>query len=577
MIQICREIPDLTSVGTIPMLLLLLLGWILFRWHRFGFAMLSMCTALGILGGEQLQLRIGETAAWQVRSCLRPARLRAYYDGRVERVVSQGRGMTTMVISGELDAVGLPCVRTSFFVREYTHPRQPVPQQGQRRRGTGWVRRTIPANLDGEFSEQGFAHSLACALVVENAQLHASGPPPWMDATVDTIRGWIKERLTIRLDAQSAAIAMALLVGDRSMISSEAKQAYRLSGTAHIFCVSGSHVAIITTLLLLILGRRPSILMLICTCMLIALYTVIAGSELPAVRSAIMGIVALVGFRTERDVDPMNVLIVSVFFILVVDPTAILSGGFLLSVSATASLITLVPALQRVFSMLVITKRSWKNMLIGSVAVSCAATVGVALPGALAFESVSLWSPIANLLVVPILSGGLLLALGVVIAPMSPLSEAFAWWFTLAVRCADAIAQFFAVDVMEGLDHTAAIALAASCSSVILWLLFARSWRGLLVRLALGAMALAAVMHLHQKPEHGDRILERRYGIVVLNHNDHRNRIVIIGQRNAVIDRPLLDWACRQPNADIIGLGVWGRRMEAHILARKGIPKQWSP
>ncbi|HBB26421.1 MAG TPA: hypothetical protein DCZ59_09175, partial [Bacteroidetes bacterium] len=499
--------------------------------------------------------------------CQRSAVARARCDGYVEQVMRLGPTSQKYLLSAEVDLDRAPCVRARIMVTEPLTKSIAVP--GQRRIVHGRLRRTLWPTLPGEFSEGAYLRSTGCVLVLERASGWDVGPPPPLTGLITGLRASVTRRLVRVLPPDVAAVVVALVIGDRSMIDGSARQAYRLSGTAHIFSVSGSHVAVITWLVLLVIGRRPGVLVLTAGIMVVVGYTVLTGAEPPAVRSAIMGIGALIGMRSERDVSAINMLMMSVLAIVIADPMACISAGFGLSVVATLSLIVIVPRCRMVLRTLTVRRHAALRVIIDAVSVSWAATLGVTIPAAAAFQALSLASPLANLVVVPLLSAALLLGILIVAVPLTIVQDATAWWLTLIVRSADATARFWAIDVTAGLSSSDILWMALACALALAWPLVSLTWKGFAARLVV-ASCLVGVLLLMLRSASGREaailIIERRNGLVVSRTAAGRVKLTIVGSRPGPIDPALLRWAQSRAATSVVGLGPWGRRMKGAIL-----------
>ncbi|MFM8771845.1 MAG: ComEC/Rec2 family competence protein, partial [Candidatus Kapaibacterium sp.] len=264
-------------------LLMALAGCLAMSCRRHAIALLLFSSCCGMLSGGQVRCMLGPRLSGHECHCQRRVTSPLVADGVVKQIVTSSKRSRVYVIDGELDARCAPCVRGRCLVRESGQERGTPLTTGQRRVITGEVRRSLAATLDGEFSEISYARSLGCVVVMERARSLDVGPAPLLTRCVESARDWVRLRLTSACNDQTSAVAIALLIGDRSYLDAESRAAYRLSGTAHIFSVSGSHVAIITWLVMLLVGRRPGAIALCFGALIIAAYTLLAGAEPPAV------------------------------------------------------------------------------------------------------------------------------------------------------------------------------------------------------------------------------------------------------------------------------------------------------
>lgn len=135
-------------------------------------------------------------------------------------------------------------------------------------------------------------------------------------------------------------IASALLVGASSDADDSDLEAFRRGGVAHIFAVSGLHVAFLTGALLGLfrLMRVPKKLSAVIIVPLLFLYSALCGFTPSSLRAALMCSVGLLASVSGRQYDGLNSLSLSVILLLLIDGRFIADIGFQLSVTAVLSL-----------------------------------------------------------------------------------------------------------------------------------------------------------------------------------------------------------------------------------------------
>jgi ComEC/Rec2-related protein len=146
---------------------------------------------------------------------------------------------------------------------------------------------------------------------------------------------------------QGKALARALVLGDVSGLPLAWKRGLRVTGIYHLLSVSGVHVALVAGVVLLLAGWLPRSARLLLMLAAIALYLLVVGPYPALVRSAVMGLLAVLALLVERPPSPANGLAWSVILIVLDSPDAVLSPAFQLTVSATAGLIVVAPLLDR--------------------------------------------------------------------------------------------------------------------------------------------------------------------------------------------------------------------------------------
>ncbi len=234
-------------------------------------------------------------------------------------------------------------------------------------------------------------------------------------------RQYAKDTLSRYLDSDSAALVNALLSGDTSEIDGDTRRAFMDLGVAHLLAVSGLNISLTAGAAWLLCRklRLPMPVSLAASFLVMAAYVLFAGPTPSVLRAAAMWLVGMGALVTARRYDPLSSLGAAAILILVVNPLDLYDAGFQLSFAATVAMfLWLAPMMRRV------PERKWMKRFTGAVAVTVCVTI-VALPVIVGyFNSVSLLSPFANLVLVPTsfvmqLGGMALLA----VSPFAPAAE----------------------------------------------------------------------------------------------------------------------------------------------------------
>jgi competence protein ComEC len=130
-----------------------------------------------------------------------------------------------------------------------------------------------------------------------------------------------------------AAVIKAMVLGAREDMAAEVDDAFLLSGTLHIFSVSGLHVGLVAVILwrvlnLLRLSRRQAAWASI---PLVFSYALVTGWQPAAVRSALMAAVVLLGVCLNRPAAFFNSLCLAALVILAGDTQQLFMAGAQLS------------------------------------------------------------------------------------------------------------------------------------------------------------------------------------------------------------------------------------------------------
>ncbi|MCZ6551932.1 MAG: DNA internalization-related competence protein ComEC/Rec2 [candidate division NC10 bacterium] len=223
---------------------------------------------------------------------------------------------------------------------------------------------------------------------------------------ISDLRETMLNRMGVAFSGEEGGMLRAIVLGDRSGLSPEVREAFLGSGTYHILVISGLHVGFLAGVLFF-LGRclrlPPSASSLL-TVLGVVFYTLLTGGSPPVVRAAIMTSLYLLALIVGRERDLANTVALAGFLLLLWNPLYVYDAGFQLTFVATGAILI---ALGRFdFSHLPRPSR-W---VLASLVASTAATLGTVPLLALHFNRASLTGILANLVIVP--AGGFLTAIG---------------------------------------------------------------------------------------------------------------------------------------------------------------------
>lgn len=232
---------------------------------------------------------------------------------------------------------------------------------------------------------------------------------------IDAWREAVRDRLGTALAGRPyAGIVTALAVGDQDAISSQQWTLFRQTGVTHLMSISGLHVTLLAGLVFALVNaawrrvpslalrlpaRRAAVLAGLAAALA---YVALAGFGLPAQRTLYMVAAVAAGLWLGRVDSASRVLAAAAGVVTVLDPWAALAPGFWLSFGAVAVLMYVGAGRLRAAA-------PWRVWARAQVAVTLALA-----PALLAlFHEVSLVSPLANAVAIPLIS---LLAVPLVLA-----------------------------------------------------------------------------------------------------------------------------------------------------------------
>jgi competence protein ComEC len=228
-----------------------------------------------------------------------------------------------------------------------------------------------------------------------------------------------------------AGLIKALTMGADDDITPEQWEVLRRTGTAHLIAISGSHIGLIAAFAFFLtqwictrlgmLRWPPPRIAAMAGFIAALLYSALADFAIPTQRAIIMIGIAMGAVILQRPLNAPHVLATAMLAVVLYDPLAVLSPGFWLSFGAVALIAFALSARTA-------TPRGWRALL----KINWATAFGLTPFLLLFFGQVSLMSPVANLLAVPVL-GTVLIPVclaGALLLPIFP--AAGAWLLNLA-------------------------------------------------------------------------------------------------------------------------------------------------
>ena len=228
------------------------------------------------------------------------------------------------------------------------------------------------------------------------------------------LRQEIRSVLEGSFPADVSSFAKALLLGDTAELSYAVDTALKTSGIRHIVAVSGLHISILYGLVCLLTLRRRFLTAVVGFPVLL-LFAAVAGFTPSVLRACIMVLLMMLAKVIDREYDSPTALAFAVLVMLFANPMAAASVSLQMSVACVAGILLFQPAIQnwlkKGLSNWHMPKRV-RTMVCSSISVTISSMSLVTPLTALYFGSVSLVSPVTNLLtlwVVTLVFYGLLL------------------------------------------------------------------------------------------------------------------------------------------------------------------------
>ncbi len=154
------------------------------------------------------------------------------------------------------------------------------------------------------------------------------------------LRGTLNRIIWRRLQPKHAAIASAIILGNRRQLSTEQFDSFLVNGAVHVLAISGLHVGILASGMLFLgqlrfVSRRNGYLL---TMIAVAFYCWLVEFRPPVFRATILISLYCTGQLLGRPGFSLNTLALAAAMVLVCNPSDILNTGAQLSFLAVASI-----------------------------------------------------------------------------------------------------------------------------------------------------------------------------------------------------------------------------------------------
>ncbi len=201
---------------------------------------------------------------------------------------------------------------------------------------------------------------------------------------------------------KEAAIAKALLLGDKNELDDEIKNTYAASGAMHVLAVSGLHVGIIYAIIFWLFSLLPKQhqkkwLIAVISIPLLWGYAFITGLSPSVLRAVTLFSIMAIGNSFNRKANMVNLLAVSAFILLLYKPYLLMQVGFQLSYVAVLGIIFIYPQIRKRW---LPTSRGW-IFFWDIISISMAAQIATFPLSILYFHRFPPYFLISNLLVIP--------------------------------------------------------------------------------------------------------------------------------------------------------------------------------
>jgi len=282
------------------------------------------------------------------------------------------------------------------------------------------------------------------------------------------IKNKLGENIEKLIPAPQSGLMIGLILGGDDKLSKDIQNNFSTTGMTHIVAVSGYNVTIVAEYLMLLgifigLWRRQAFWFAVAG---IILFIAMTGFPSSAVRAGVMGILLIWAMKNGRLANSQNAIIFAAAVMLLINPLLLRWDiGFQLSFLATLGIIYVYPVFQNYLIKRVETGLKPVSTLAEILFLTLSAQIFVLPVILFNFQKLSLISPLANLLVLPIIPLTMLLGFVAVISSFIfyPLAQIFSWLAYLPLKYETTV-----IDYLASLKYSS-IEVHLSWWGVVIW------------------------------------------------------------------------------------------------------------
>ncbi|MCX7735774.1 MAG: ComEC/Rec2 family competence protein [Candidatus Kapabacteria bacterium] len=527
----------LSSVYDIPsnlvlfiLLLCLITSLILFYFKQNFFALLILCLSIGFWFSNQTHISkltapnkiIGEFPA--------------IFDGSIIEVLKYDSNYAKIIICGNIDTKFLPEINKTSILLNINGKKisEFDLRTGNVLSAKIYARLPNKRILKEDFDESLYSQSLGVQWIGR----------AWSDdvSIIDIserrnflkdIKENIRKKISILFDGNSRAVMNAMILGDKSLVSSELREVFSLSGTAHLLAVSGLHVGIIAFIIFFLLSFLSNKwIKFVIFSILTSLYVLISGLQESAIRAGLMCILVVYLNTIQRQIYPLNIVAFVFLILVIIKPTFIYSPGFQMSFASIGGIILFFKPIKNLFKLFIKSESQIIDKILSSFALTISASITVSPIVAYYFGVYSFISPISNLLVVPLMS--LSLIFGIISVALSFISiqvaEIYSLTTELLLNISEQINRFsisLPFAYWKNIENTWIIIL---ISAITLYCLLSKSKKQFAFRIAVSIPIFLMTYYLFL-PANEFKIIPRDKYVLLMTSDGYPKKIIFIIDR----------------------------------------------
>ncbi|CAN5429814.1 DNA internalization-related competence protein ComEC/Rec2 [soil metagenome] len=221
------------------------------------------------------------------------------------------------------------------------------------------------------------------------------------------VRDYVQNNIELLFSEKEAPLAKALMIGYKEELTRDERLSFSRAGLSHIMAVSGMHVGFIIAPFWLMIpwlwrwkwGKWSGLIIMT---MLLFGYAGLTGFSASVSRASIMAWFLTYGKLFHKLRHSINLLAVAAIILLVIQPQQLFDVGFQLSFSAVLIILLILPEARKIIPQK--HRHNWRGGLLTIIIISVIVQLGLFPFLTTYFGEFSVAGPLANALVVPLLS-----------------------------------------------------------------------------------------------------------------------------------------------------------------------------
>lgn len=464
------------------------LGFFIAKKYSASFWLCSIVIGLWV-GFHAITLRVPSRSIGEITAVI---------DGEITSIHRKDSATVRCIIDGKVDAQALPALEPCRVILSIRNPtvREHFLETGAHIYAVVSLRLPQHPSLPAEFNEVQYCASndvqfIARTNATKVALLEKPNGLSWL---VYSSVGIADRAIHSLYPDEIGAVVSALVFGNQTGLTEETRRAFSLSGTAHVVSVSGFHVGIIAVGVFILLGFiRNRWMKFVIFTVLLAFFIIMSGMQPTAIRAGIMAELTMIALMLEQRIIGLNIVALALVLVMIYSPCVLYSPGFQMSAASILGISLLFNPFTRGLSML-LPKRLWlREVILASLAVTFAASVMVSPLVAYYFSVFSVISPLANLLVIPVMSVAMIWAFcSLIVLPLNwGIATTFAAAAAVCIQVAESVNTWVIKLPFAAVQSPQiAVLIAVISSMALVYILLANSRRHILFRLSVASTVM---------------------------------------------------------------------------------------